>query len=183
MPKVDLCQNAVLDHGLTSPYRPLDRSRSEIRLLEIFPCREKDATISCGLQTVSLNDGPEYIALSYVWGDPNDTDDIILNGATATVTKSLALMLRDVGNPVFPTAKSWRKSKGTLALLFWADGVCINQEDTTEKGHQVALMRLVYQRARGVVAWMGAGRWTDTRSHRGAPSDSIGSPKEGAEET
>lgn len=37
----------------------------------------------------------------------------------------------------------------------WVDGICINQNDTTERDHQVAQMRDVYTTARNVVAWLG----------------------------
>src|ERR1700722_20109914 len=42
--------------------------------------------IECQLEYALLEDGPEFAALSYVWGDPNDTVEIILNGKEFSVT-------------------------------------------------------------------------------------------------
>jgi hypothetical protein len=39
--------------------------------------------------------------------------------------------------------------------LVWADAVCINQYDDTEKGHQVKRMGSVYENAEEVLVWLG----------------------------
>lgn len=39
--------------------------------------------------------------------------------------------------------------------IFWVDAISINQEDATEKGHQVGRMDDVYGRAHGVCVWLG----------------------------
>lgn len=39
--------------------------------------------------------------------------------------------------------------------LWWIDAICINQADTEEKNHQVALMRYIYEEASQVYAWLG----------------------------
>jgi hypothetical protein len=52
------------------PYRALDNSRNEIRVLRICP-NVYEADIECHMTHISL-DGeslPEYYALSYTWGD------------------------------------------------------------------------------------------------------------------
>lgn len=49
-------------------YDGLDRDCFEIRLLEIFPSSDDDAVLELRLHKVSLEDEPEYMALSYVWG-------------------------------------------------------------------------------------------------------------------
>ena len=38
---------------------------------------------------------------------------------------------------------------------FWIDAVCINQADTSERNHQVRLMRDIYSQAEEVIAWLG----------------------------
>ncbi|KAI0456568.1 heterokaryon incompatibility protein-domain-containing protein [Xylaria acuta] len=63
-------------------------------------------------------------------------------------------MLWHIRNSVLPKPNSWRQSK-RIPSLFWADAVCINQEDETEKSHQVTLMRTIYQNAFVVISWMG----------------------------
>lgn len=37
----------------------------------------------------------------------------------------------------------------------WIDAICINQEDTAEKGYQVGIMREIYLAAMRVVVWLG----------------------------
>lgn len=39
----------------------------------------------------------------------------------------------------------------------WADAICINQDNNTEKGHQVKRMGKVYENAKEVLAWLGKG--------------------------
>lgn len=68
---------------------------SEIRIVEILPGRWDD-TVSCRLQHVQLRgvNDPQYAALSYAWGDPTDTVDIVLNGFVHPVTRTLFTALR-----------------------------------------------------------------------------------------
>lgn len=68
---------------------------SEIRIVEILPGRWDD-TVSCRLEHVQLRgvNDPRYAALSYAWGHPTDTVDIILNGIVHPVTRSLFTALR-----------------------------------------------------------------------------------------
>lgn len=51
-------------------YRPLQSS--EIRFIKILP-GSWDEPVSCELVYVSLDDKPDYVALSYAWGDPKVT--------------------------------------------------------------------------------------------------------------
>jgi hypothetical protein len=37
----------------------------------------------------------------------------------------------------------------------WVDAICINQQDTAERNHQVTQMGLIYQQAKRVIAWVG----------------------------
>lgn len=69
------------DHGHdTRPlYYSLDESRRLIRLLTLLPCEDDEGQIACQLETASLADGPEYAAMSYVWGDADVTTEILVN--------------------------------------------------------------------------------------------------------
>lgn len=56
-------------------YNTLNPERREIRLLKLLPPRSgpspaRSALVNCTLEHVSLDDEPQYQALSYVWGDP-----------------------------------------------------------------------------------------------------------------
>lgn len=74
-------------------YTPLDEFRNEIRLVVILPSKDDDETVSCKLQTASLDEKLEYAALSYVWGDPTITKDIIVNGLPFAATTNLGSAL------------------------------------------------------------------------------------------
>ena len=39
--------------------------------------------------------------------------------------------------------------------MIWADGVCIDQGNLSERGHQVKMMGMVYARAQRVLVWLG----------------------------
>jgi hypothetical protein len=79
----------------TPLYNPLDESRVEIRLLEIVSS-DISATPECKLHVVSLEDKPKFTTLSYVWGDANITEEILVDGSSTVVTTSLATALRYV---------------------------------------------------------------------------------------
>ena len=53
-------------------YSALNAALNEIRLLILQP-GDWEEDIKVSLQVVSLDNEPEYIALSYVWGDPRHT--------------------------------------------------------------------------------------------------------------
>ncbi|KAF7930514.1 uncharacterized protein EAE98_004914 [Botrytis deweyae] len=84
-----------------------------------------------------------YTALSYVWGDANDTTYIFVDGFQFAVTVNLAAALHDL-----------RDEKRQLRL--WADAVCINQTNNVERSQQVGLMKEVYSYAQTTEIYLGA---------------------------
>ncbi|KAF2742128.1 heterokaryon incompatibility, partial [Sporormia fimetaria CBS 119925] len=98
--------------------------------------------VSLSIQYASLDDPPEYYALSYVWGDMNHTEQILVDGAPIHVTKNLVAAVRVLQ----------RSNLKTAAL--WIDAICINQNDMTERAAQVRLMGRIYKNSEGVVAWL-----------------------------
>ncbi|EHK50303.1 uncharacterized protein TrAtP1_007374 [Trichoderma atroviride] len=132
-------------------YEPLDHLQQQIRLLELLPGKP-GSRISIKLHTVSLNDNPEYEALSYCWGPPKPSYDIFIhvNNNKDSNTDQLAS---------FPVGRNLRKALDDLRLqsrprLVWNDAICINQKDNVEKGHQIQLMHQIYSRAAVVCAWL-----------------------------
>jgi hypothetical protein len=78
----------------TSIYQhQLQPGREEIRTLTLMRGAFDDP-IHCSLQTVSLVDRPSYTALSYVWGDANDTHPITVEGTVLLATRNLKLALQ-----------------------------------------------------------------------------------------
>lgn len=73
----------------TSLYHPLNESKREIQLLTLLPCQDNIGQVTCGLETASLTDNPEYAAICYVWGDPNITTEIYINSVVFPATNNL----------------------------------------------------------------------------------------------
>jgi hypothetical protein len=131
----------------TIQYRPLDPSKTEIRLIELFPrvtntSRQRELAPRCNLIHVSLDDKPDYVALSYTWGDPRDTKIITVGESSVSVTRNLHSALEHL------------RYDRTVRVI-WIDALCINQSDNEEKSWQVQLMREIYQRATFVSIWIG----------------------------
>jgi hypothetical protein len=122
-------------------WRPLDSTKSEIRVIEISPAEFRRDVIVCYLRTVSLLNKPEYEALSYVWGDTRGKKHILVDGNRIPVTKSL-----------FAALECLRDAEKTRIL--WIDALCINQTNDTEKNIQVAMMGTIYSQASKVLVWL-----------------------------
>jgi hypothetical protein len=97
----------------------------------------------CRLRGGRLEEGKsDFEALSYVWGETKDTIDIHCEGQTVGITSNLDAALRHI-------------RKTNRSRFLWVDAICINQNDVSERGHQVKLMRSIYKKARQVLIWIG----------------------------
>ena len=123
------------------PHKPLDTARREIRLVCIAPASH-DTPIVCNLIQTSLDDDCQYLALSYVWGDPSRTLPIQLDGQTFHVTENLEAALRHLR--LISTPRT-----------FWIDAICIDQTNIAERSQQVELMGAIYESAEQVQVWLG----------------------------
>jgi len=129
---------------MTPLYQPLDVGQRTIRLLSLNPALLEEDPIECGFVIASLNDEPEYEALSYVWGSIEDTPTIGVGGASVSITRNLESALR-------------RLRRKDEERIMWIDALCINQVDTKERMHQVSQMASIYHQATRVVVWLGEG--------------------------
>lgn len=126
-------------------YHILDRSRHEIRLLELLPQAHSqlDKLIpTCRIFHAYLPEKPQFVALSYVWGNLKNRRVIVVENSPVFVTDNLydAMMaLRPVDN----------------CLVIWIDFLCIDQASDQEKSWQVELMKDIYRGATQVFAWLG----------------------------
>lgn len=109
---------------------------ASIRLLTLA------ADKSWHLKNTSLATCSSYKALSYHWGDPDDTLPILCNGIEIHVTRNLH------------TALDQLKSAFPNGVTIWIDALCINQRDKIEQARQVAIMRDIYSRAQEVLIWL-----------------------------
>ena len=144
-------------------YTPLNSANFEIRLLKIpydadhilgrpnkMPLRGSLETYSLPISNLSFGQRftrstrlPVFVALSYVWGDPTRTHEIIVDNKIIRITANLFGALRDIQKDAF-----WDTS-------IWADAICINQYDLTERSSQIFLMREIYHSAADVHIWLG----------------------------
>ncbi|KAH7093600.1 heterokaryon incompatibility protein-domain-containing protein [Paraphoma chrysanthemicola] len=91
---------------------------------------------------------PLFEALSYTWGDLNDTEEIIIQDTFGTgrsglnVTHNLAAALR-------------RLRYTNRPRTLWVDAVCINQTNLSERNEQVRQMVRVYSMAVRVLIYIG----------------------------
>ena len=90
----------------------------------------------------SLDGEIDYTAVSYVWGELNECDPIIINGGNILmVTRSLFEALRGL-------------SSGK-ALTVWVDQICIDQYNLTERSLQVQMMGEIFGNATMTMIWLG----------------------------
>lgn len=123
-------------------WTPLNLSGSQIRLLRLEPCQNVHEQPICSLEIVSLEDSPQYEALSYAWGNPRVRKPITLNGAQWRVTESLHAALRYLRDRRVET-------------ILWVDALCIDQGNLEERSGQVQLMKKIYSNAMRVRVWLG----------------------------
>ncbi|KAL9564778.1 hypothetical protein ACKAV7_011230 [Fusarium commune] len=99
-------------------YKPLDNTRQEIQLLTLIPSKDKDADIHCNISHAVPNTpsgNPVYEALSYVWGEPDFSEPIILNDHTFFITPILKYIL------------SCLRRRYDQQRVLWVDAICIDQ--------------------------------------------------------
>ena len=126
-------------------YRHL--KENHIRLLLIR--RSLYFKVSYHVIHVLLSDVPRYEAISYVWGDTTDTEEIEIDDKTFQTSCTVANVLRRM-------SKILGLPPGGERML-WIDFICINQEDVEEKNKQVPLMREIYTKSHATRVYLGDG--------------------------
>jgi len=118
-----------------------------IRLLLLQPASSHQAGVECSLVHTSLaacdrDIYEKYTALSYVWGDPRDTRNILVDGYTVAITATLETALRDIRDRA-------------RVLRVWADALCIDQSNIPERNAQVRFMGTIYSTASHTIIYLG----------------------------
>lgn len=124
---------------------PLDPARKEIRLIKLDSPVEDGPhirTISCTIECFPLDQCPEYVPFSYVWGTGKKSL-IRCNGARLDILPNL-----------YDALEQYRSSLMSEAWV-WADAICINQGDDKEKSSQIRQMREIYQQGQRIWVWLG----------------------------
>jgi hypothetical protein len=101
------------------------------RYLILQPSSIDTGPLVCTLYTAYLYETPHFEAISYVWGILVKNQPITCNSKVIYITANLHDALCQV---------RLRDKPRTL----WADSICINQADLKEQGHQVSLMKHIY---------------------------------------
>ena len=131
----------VINQGRIYPER-LDEGTA--RILVLHPGAASD-DITCDLiqkESLAQDQVLSYEALSYVWGNEENPDYIVLCKSRFAVTCNLAQTLKHLRLP-------------SSDRMLWVDAICINQYDEKEKEAQVKSMHLIYKLAEKVIAWLG----------------------------
>jgi hypothetical protein len=139
----------ALAYGNTYEYSPIHVGTS-IRILKLYPGTGNEP-LRGELNEVDLDTHPRFKALSYAWGDATQRNSFICGSKSVFLTRSLCDALRR-----FRLARE--------ELYIWADGLCIKQQDTIERNHQVQLMGRIYKTAEQVVVWLGDDPTNSARS-------------------
>lgn len=146
---------SAMPHEPPSEYShsPLS-SDSCIRLVRIHT-RLHDRRLSCTLEhfDASSDTCPDYVALSYVWGDAAPRHPIYINGHLHIVHTNLWLFLR----------RAWMNG---APPWFWIDSISLDQHSHSELNVQVVRMGDIYAGACHVISWLG-------ESERGAEALNI----------
>ena len=129
-------------------YSPLDHKAQSIRLLRVLPRATKSRPLSCGIYHADISS--IYTCVSYVWGPPEPSLRILVNGKLLWVRRNLFDFLKQY-------------SKGCTEKLLWIDAICIDQKSISERNHQVRQMGQIFSEAQAVISWLGNG----TGPHRG----------------
>jgi len=143
----------------------LDYGTTSIRLVQVNLLLSADGLIQCNISQQKLPDpyqdgatgkieyiamGSEdsngehhsYMCLSYAWGDPQNHRTIRVNGKSFKVRRSLWKFLNIARHTLYDT-------------FLWIDALCIDQENTSERNHQVQQMGRIYSGAETVLTWLG----------------------------
>jgi Heterokaryon incompatibility protein (HET) len=148
-------------NGLGTPskyqYRPL-QDQGSFRILILAPAKPDDP-LKGSLEVVNIHTVGSYEPISYVWkepGPPNRTYEISIREGD----DERSLELR--GGSLFAALVRLRLPDRPRRI--WADQICINQDDPSERGQQVPLMNDIYKSASHVLVWLGLDASAEAKS-------------------
>ena len=136
-------------------YRPL--RDSAIRLVSFQKDQGASSPFELRLEHFESPKAPSYIALSYVWGDPNNSHPVIINGQDFSVTQNLYKALLHIYklSSIFEQGLGQQSESDQVDLFLWIDALCINQGDIDERSKQISRMTVIFASAFTVLVWLG----------------------------
>jgi hypothetical protein len=143
-------RQAQVDRALQTPYsyRPLDKTKNEIRIVEVSVSNESSDVFECDIEHKLLSEVRyTYEAISYVWGEPSRNHNVLCDDSVShlKVTSNLREVLRQLAS----------LPRNTGSQTYWIDSICINQEDAVERGSQVQKMADIYRLSERVHIFLG----------------------------
>ena len=123
----------------------IDAPGNCIRLLQFVENAEGGLNVQ--LRPYELDESTKFEALSYEWGQHGERESITVDGKPLEIPRSLFLFL-----------KSLRSAQPDSQTLYFADAICIDQQNLQERALQVQLMGQVYTIAQYVHVWLGPER-------------------------
>ncbi|KAH7088446.1 heterokaryon incompatibility protein-domain-containing protein [Paraphoma chrysanthemicola] len=140
-------------------HAPIDLQSDSIRLVEVLPFDpvKTEGPIQCRIRHATT--ATRYTCLSYVWGDEGSEHTIMINGQPFLVRQNLWDFLV-AASKCKATGSNFNVDKSDLDLAaefrsLWIDALCIDQDFTRERNHQVQQMGKMYSKALRVLAWFG----------------------------
>jgi hypothetical protein len=135
-----------MSSAYSAHHLPLDPESRWIRVFDLQPSSGNDEDPIRGqLRVVCLDDNLSYSALSYAWGNPLPSREVVCEaGESLSITENCYNALQQLRH---------RFRRQTL----WVDSICIDQANEEEKSHEVSLMRDIYNWAEKVYIWLGKG--------------------------
>jgi hypothetical protein len=129
-------------------YARLEPGKRMIRLLKPHQAIYRADPVMCESIVCNLDSAPKFTALSYCWGP--ETDDLrkillVPDGKVFMARPSLEGALKRHRARLRSEKEEW----------IWADAICINQRDATEKVEQLLMMQDIYKRASTVFVDLG----------------------------
>jgi hypothetical protein len=94
------------------------------------------------LEEADANPQMNYTALSYTWGTTLSSNAVLVNNCQLRITENLEIALRHL-------------RQVDSSTIMWIDALCINQQDISERNHQIQLMSQIYATAKEMVIWLG----------------------------
>ncbi|OBS19718.1 hypothetical protein FPOA_11442 [Fusarium poae] len=131
---------STLDYSSQQPYEYTPLETGFIRLIRIAPGYK--TIIECEVIQALITNTPQYVAVSYTWGDVGDTKNIDIEGSRVPITVNL-----------YGALEALRQRQSSV--LVWADALCVDQKNTEERSHHVQLIHQIYANAAFVAIWLG----------------------------
>ncbi|KAH7386360.1 heterokaryon incompatibility protein-domain-containing protein [Cadophora sp. MPI-SDFR-AT-0126] len=124
----------------------------QFRILQLEPGK-KDEVLRCSFAAKSINNPPDYEAVSYAWGG-KDTQNLSFEEIVFLddhqPPKSYPISIRTMIHAALCSLRH-----PTRIRRFWLDALCIDRSNGDEVNHQTAMKSLIFFKAENLCFWLG----------------------------